>query len=280
MLEGRKLQNLSPMERIIFLTFLIPFYLVGQNPLDQKPDARSLALGGSGLSRLDSWSSINNPAALAFLKDDFINSSHRQIFGLKSLQKSALAANLSRFGRQVGFSLEYFGFEYYNQSKIMLAYGQKLSKSLALGLRLGAEAFHIEGGSSGMVPSSEFFLFGKSGTKMQYGLALKNPFSRKLSQDYRIKPSSYSIGFLYHFKEELSFSLEAESAWVETIQLMTGLEYQISKGLYLRLGSKYLERINFSGGLGLQWQKFKVNLSYFQSTAWGSEMCLDLNFQF
>jgi opacity protein-like surface antigen len=279
MLEGRKIQNLSPMERIIFLTFLIPFCLWSQNPLDQKPDARSLALGGSGLAQIDSWSGINNPAALAFLDANFLSSSHRQVFGIEALQKSALCGNFKSFGQQVALSLEYFGFEYFNQSKIMLAYGQKLSKSIALGLRLGSEAYYIEAGSSGWVPSVEFFLFGKSASKLQYGLAVKNPFSRKLSQEYRLKPSSFSLGFLYHLKNELHFSFEAESAWKESLQLMSGLEYEISKGLFFRLGSNYSDQLNFSGGAALQWHKFRLNLSYLQSNAWGSEMCIDLNFQ-
>jgi len=280
MLEGRKLLNLSPMERIIFLTLLIPFCLYGQNALDQKPDASSLALGGTGLSRIDSWSSHNNPAALAFLKKDFISSSHRQVLGLGALQRSALSANFKSFGKQVGLSLEYFGFRYYNQSKLMLAFGQKLSKNISLGIRLGAEAYYIEAGSNGWLPAAEFFLFGKGGTKLQYGLACKNPFVRKLSDDLRLKPSSYSIGFLYHFKKDLNFSFEAESGWHETILLMSGLEYEISQGLNLRLGGQYRERIDFSAGAGLIMKNLRLNLAYLQSSAWGSELCLDLSFQF
>jgi len=248
--------------------------------MDQKPDASSLALGGAGLARIDSWSSHNNPAALAFLKEDFICSSHRQVLGLRALQRSAFSANFKSFGRQIAINLEYYGFQYYNQSKLMLAYGQKISKSISLGLRLGSEAYYIEAGSSGWLPSTEFFLFGKSGTKLQYGLALKNPFSRKLSHNLHLKPSSYSVGLLYQFKKELNFSLEVESAWRESILLMSGLEYHISEALYLRLGGQYREKVNFSAGAGLVLQKFRLNLAYLQSSAWGSEMCLDLSFQF
>lgn len=251
-----------------------------QNPLDQKPDALSLALGGTAVARIDAWSGINNSAALAFLETNYLSSSHRQVFGIKALQKSSLSANFSSFGKQVAFSLEYFGFEYFNQSKFMLAYGQRISKSIALGLRLGSEFYHIEAGSSGWVPSTEFFLFGKSGPKLQYGLAIKNPFSRKLSPEYHLKPSSYSIGLLYHFKAELNFTFEAESTWKESLLLMSGLEYEIRQGLFLRFGSNYREQLNFSGGVGLQWEKLRISLSYLQSNAWGSEMCIDLNLQF
>ncbi len=280
MLEGRKIQNLSPMERIIFLTFLIPFWLCGQNAFDQKPDARSLALGGSALARIDSWSNINNPAALAFLEQNFISSSHRQVLGLAALQRSTISTNFKSFGRQFGISVGYFGFEYFNQSRLMLSCGQRLSKSLSMGVRLGTEIYHIEAGSNGCLPSSEFFVFVKTASKLQYGLAVKNPFSRKLSNDLEIKPSSYSLGLLYHIKEDLSFSLEGESAWQESILFMAGLEYQIVDALYLRLGAQYQGRVNFSMGLGLVLQKLTVNLAYLQSNALGSEMCLDLSFPF
>lgn len=267
------------MERIIFFTFLIPICLYGQNALDQKPDARSLGLGGAALARIDPWSSYNNPAALAFLEDDFICSSHRQVLGLAALQRSALSANFKSFGRQIALNLEYFGFQYYNQSKFMLAYGQRISKSISLGLRLGSEAIYIEAGSGAWLPSAEFFLFGKNGEKLQYGLAFKNPFARKLSDDLHLKPSSFSVALLYQFKKDLNFSFEAESAWSESTLLMSGLEYHISKALYLRLGGQYREKTNFSAGAGLTLQKLRLNLAYLQSPAWGSEMCLDLSFQ-
>jgi hypothetical protein len=280
MLEGRKIQNLSPMERIIFLTFFIPLYVAAQDPFGQKADARSLALGGTGLCRIDSWIGSNNAAALAFSQKSSISSSHRQVYALEALQKSAVNLVLKTFGKHLGYSIEYFGFQDYNQSKIMLAYGHKLSANLAIGLRLGAEAYHIAEGSKAWIPSAEIYLYGKGNTKLSYALAIRNPFSRKLSPEYKVKPSYFALGMQYEFNDELSLAFETESAWEESLLIMAGLEYQITKVLFIRLGGKHLERLNFSGGMGLEWQNWAINLSYLQSQAWGSEICFDFNYNF
>ena len=280
MLEGRKLQNLSPMERIIFLTFLIPLFIAAQDPFGQKADARSLALGGTGLCRIDCWTGSNNAAALAFSQESSISSSHRQVYTLEALQKSSVNLVLKTFGKHLGYSIEYFGFQHYNQSKMMLAYGHKLSANLAIGLRIGAEAYHITEGSSAWVPSTEIYLYGKGNSNLSYALAIRNPFSRKLSPEYKVKPSYFALGMQYEFNDELSLAFESESAWKESLLIMAGIEYQITKTLFIRLGSKHLERLNFSGGAGIEWQSWAINLSYLQSQAWGSEICFDFNYNF
>jgi opacity protein-like surface antigen len=268
------------MERIIFLTFFIPFYVTAQDPFGQKADASSLALGGTGLCRINSWIGANNAAALAFSQENSISSSHRQVYGLDALQKSAVTLVLKTFEKPLAYSIEYFGFQHYNQSKMTLAYGQKLSSSLAIGLRIGVEAYHIEEGSSAWIPSAEIYLYGKANSDLSYAIAIRNPFSRKLSLEYRIKPSYFSLGAQFQFNEELSLALESETAWEESLLIMTGLEYQITDAFFIRIGSKYLEALNFSGGIGLDWKRWGFNMSYLQSQAWGAEICFDFNYQF
>lgn len=268
------------MRTIIFLTIFYPLHFFAQSAFSSSADARSLALASTSLCRNDSWISINNPAILAFAEKQHLASAHRQIWNLKELQKSSLCSNFKIKQSQFGISLENFGFEHYNHTRIQVAYGKSINANMSLGLKLGGESIYLTEGNSGWLASAELYFFAKASKQLSYALSVKNPFNRGPKNGLRSQPGHFSGGLQFAPSEEITLSLETQSAWKEKLLTRCGIEYSIMQSLFVRFGCYYLQELNFSGGIGFNWEPFSLNMAYLNSGAWGSEICIDLNYSF
>ena len=116
--------------------FFLFLSLIALNCFAQNTDAKSNALGDCGLTQKSVWSNFSNQAGLAEINQFTVGVGSQNSFGLKELSTHAAVFALPVSGGVFGLNVAYTGFELYNETKIGLAFGKKLSESFNIGVQI------------------------------------------------------------------------------------------------------------------------------------------------
>lgn len=97
----------------------------------------------------------------------------------------------------MGLNLNYFGFELYNETKIGLAFGKKLSPSFNIGVQLDYLGAYINENQNNLHNISfEIVIQKQLSRELVLGAHIFNPTKVKLNEDENI-PSLFKIGLRY-----------------------------------------------------------------------------------
>lgn len=234
LLEFNKFNILGPHMRPYFFIILFSFCI--GNVFAQEIDARSDALGGCGLTKNTIWSNFINQAGLAEITELTIGVSSTNSFGIKELSTHTAAFALPVSGGVLGLNVLYKGFELFNESKIGLAFGKKLSESFNLGLQIDYIGIYIDESTN----NSNAFTFEIGAQKrlmrkLTLGAHLFNPIAVKLNEEENI-PSIFKLGLQYDANKKVSTFVEGALESEQEGMLKVGVEYRITDQLQLRTG--------------------------------------------
>jgi hypothetical protein len=244
----------------VLLFALVPLWTFAGN--DNLPvGARSAALGHASVALSDIWSVHHNQAGLAFIEDATAGIFFENRFLMRELSLGAGAFALPTKSGTFGLSFQNFGYSLYNQSKVGLAYGLKLSEKFAIGVQLNYHQTVIgEGyGSAGALTAEAGVLF-KLSNELTLGAHVFNPNRSRFAEfdDERL-PARIRLGLRYEFSDNLIAVTEIEQDIDFAPTLKGGIEYLVNKVLFLRLG--------FNGnpttttfGVGLRFDNFQFDL--------------------
>ncbi|MEM6966136.1 MAG: hypothetical protein AAF573_15330, partial [Bacteroidota bacterium] len=124
------------MQKILLpLLSLIPFFLFGQNGHIVALGGRSNAVANASVAFHDINSTLSNQAGLAKITQSGFVLASEQRFLLTELSSVGAGFALPTSSGTFGLSVQYFGSESYNESKIGLAYGRKLAENFSLGVQ-------------------------------------------------------------------------------------------------------------------------------------------------
>jgi len=256
--EFNKFNILGPqMRSFLFSILLVFFYLHG---FSQNKDAQTNALGGCGLTQTTIWSNFSNQAGLANISEFTFGIGTEKQFLLTELSRHTVACAIPVNGGVIGINLNYFGFDLYNETKIGLAFGKKLSKSFNIGVQLDYLGTYIQENTN----SLHHFTF-EIGAQKQLnkelilGAHIFNPTSVKLNEDENI-PSLFRIGLRYNANQKVSLFTEASLESEQNANLHLGLEYKIITELSLRTGFSTNPAKN-SFGLGYTLNKIQIDIA-------------------
>ena len=232
--EYNKFTILGPqMRSYFFYILLLSFSLISSA---QNYDAKSNALGGSGLIQNNIWSNFTNQAGLAEINQFIIGVGTENSFGIKELSTHTAVFALPVNGGVFGLNIAYTGFELYNETKIGLAFGKRLSKSFNVGIQIDYLGMYADESTNN---SNKFtFEIGaqkKLMQKLTLGAHIFNPIGVKLNKDENI-PSIFKLGLRYDANEKVAIFTEGELESEQNAKLKFGLEYKIIKQLQLRTG--------------------------------------------
>ena len=118
-----------------FFIFILQLLFI-QNSIAQSLDAKTNSLGSCGLTQTNVWSNLENQAGLANINKFVFGIGSKKQFLLNELNNHTIACAIPIYGGVIGINLNYFGFELYNETKIGLAFGKKLSPSFNIGIQL------------------------------------------------------------------------------------------------------------------------------------------------
>jgi hypothetical protein len=200
------------------------------------PGARGLAMGGTGLTFTDIHASWSNPAGLGALNTPELALYGEQRFALADLKQiSATGAFPVGNNGAVGLVLGYYGFEGYNEQRVGLLYGRKLSDKINLGAQVYSFNTRIPDYGSKNVVSFELGLQAEISPQIKVGTRMANPIRVAVLEDEYL-PSLLAIGLAYQPGKQLLLLAEVEKDILFPVRVRVGLEYQLLDVLQLRMG--------------------------------------------
>ena len=247
-----------------FLAFIVfsPFLVHAQTGYSDA-GARTNAMGNASVTNTDVYSAQNNQAALGYLETGSAGISSLNYFlidgGINSYY-GVFALPVKTSGT-FGLTLNYKGDPTFNQSKIGIGYGRKLTDELAVGLQLDYVGTSTTEVGSGSAFTFDIGLLFKPMQDITIGAKVFNPIRAKTGLDYEQElPALINVGFNYHPSEKINLCAEAEHEIEEILRGKFGIEYHIIDELFLR-GGYITNPSMFSCGVGVVVQQFKLDLS-------------------
>ena len=216
--------------------FIILFSVLNATAFAQNTNVTSNSLGGCGLTQTNVWSNLSNQAGLAEITQLSVGVSTKNLFGIKELSTHVAIFALPVSGGVFGLNVAYTGFELYNETKIGLAFGKKLSKSFNVGIQVDYLGIYADGSTNNK--NSFTFEIGAQKRLMRdltLGTHIFNPIAVKLNET-EVIPAIFKLGLRYDANSKVSVFTETELENGENGILKAGLEYKMIEQLQLRTG--------------------------------------------
>lgn len=249
--------------RLLFtLLICIPFLAKASTETDP-PGARAAGMAGSGLCFQDIWSIYQNQAGMARIEAPTAGVFYENKFLVKGLAYTGFAGALPLGNGAIGLSYSNFGYSAYHEGKIGLAYGMKLNKRMAIGVRLNYNTIRIAAEDYGKTSalSAEVGFQIEVSDKVMLAAHISNPTRTRLDDfdDERL-PTVLRIGAAYRLSDDLLLTGDVAKDIDRDFTVRGGIEYQPAEILYLRIGATNNPGI-FAFGLGLNLNKFQFDLA-------------------
>jgi long-subunit fatty acid transport protein len=243
----------------ILLCFL--HYGYSQNGLPSTHGAKSIAMGNTGVTMNDIGALLNNQAGLAKLTSFSAILAAEQRFAISDLQSAAAGVALPTGGGTFGLSLQYFGFDLYNEQRIGLAYARKLFDHFSIGAQFVAHNTRIEEYGSRWTPAVELGLLYEVTEGLSVGAHIFNPARIEVLEG-EFMPTVLRLGFSYESSDKATFAVEVSKDIDYPVQVRAGLEYRLADPVALRAGIQTApEKWSFGIGYWLEKQKLLFDLS-------------------
>ncbi|MBI9035768.1 MAG: hypothetical protein JEZ03_15005 [Bacteroidales bacterium] len=219
--------------------------------------SRSRSLGNCGVSTSDYWAIINNEAGMVWNNSSSIGIITENRFLLKELNNYTLAVTLPLKKSAFGASLNYFGFDLYNEKSIQLSYAMKLSKNFSVGV--GLEYLHFS--QAELYQSLQYINF-SMGVMMHITnkLTLASHIYNPLMLNNDVIPTLFRLGGTYQFSPQFTSFFELERNTSTKTLYKAGLEYSPITILRCRLGIiSHPSTVCF--GLGINLKQLDLDIS-------------------
>lgn len=219
-----------------------------QNGVPPSGGARSAGMGFTGVTYTDVNSLFTNQAGLGRLHTFAATAFAEQRFFLSELQGISAGAALPSNSGTFGLTINYFGFEDYNEQRAGLAYGRKLSNKLSIGAQLLMLNTRIpEYGNKANI-TFEAGLLADLLPQLSLGFHVYSPARIQLVEEQYL-PSVFRLGLNYAPSDKLQILAEVEKDIDYPVRTKLGLEYTIVEAFRLRVGAA-TNPVNLSFGLG------------------------------
>ncbi len=246
----------------LFSLFLILSARMPAGNENQATGARSASMGNASVCQEDVWSTQNNQAALAFLRNPESGFSYQTPFFLKELKLAGFALALPSGTGTFGLNVSSFGYSLYQENKYGLSFAKAFGLHFSTGIQLDYLQTQIaEGYGSSNRVAGEIGAVAKILKGFSLGIHLFNPTRTSLSaQSEESIPTTLRMGLAYACSDKVLFCLEEEKDTFHKNIFKTGLEYQPCKELFLRAGLS-TNPTTIAFGFGLCLHSFKMDFS-------------------
>ncbi len=255
-----------------FISFLS--YTANDNPTRS---ARSHGLGNASVTLYDVWSTSNNQAGLAYIKNISAGIDYEERFLVKELSLKSVAVALPLKSGVFGISTSSFGYNLYSENKYGIAFAKSFGTAIAAGIQLDYFNTKIaEGYGSTGIPVVEMGLQARLTKNIILGSHLFNPTKAKLANynNERI-PTIMRLGLAYEFSDKIFVVTEVQKDIVYSPFFKLGIEYKPIKELYLRTGFCTTPAAS-TFGFGLLLKKLKLDFASSFDSVLGFTPCAGL----
>lgn len=262
------------------LCFTIGLWVLVLGSYCQNIGARNIALGNTFSTQNDVISSSANISKLASIHSLSIGISSFNAYMTKELQESLLCVVTPLFNGTLSLSVSNFGFRYYRENSLSVAYAMKLGPKFNLGVQLVSNFLFLSERKS--VISSVYPNLGlnyKISDKIQFALLLRNLTMTKISSEASATwPIDALIGSKYKINKKLSIYLDYLTSLKSKNRISFGTEYYLHEKIIFRIGANSYPS-TFSFGLGLDLKNFQIDLGSSYHSLIGFSPSLSLRFE-
>ncbi len=257
------LLKMSPLKYFLFFCFLLSScpVIYSQNAFSTSAGARGIGMGNANLTLKDIYSGFNNPAGLAYV-DGFSGAAFvENRFLLQELQLAALSIAQSTNSGTIGMTLQYFGFEDYNEQKVGINYSRQLFDKLSIGAQFDFLTTRVrEYGNVSAITFEVGFQY-EILDKLSTGIHVFNPIRASIGAESL--PAIIQVGLSYQVANYLTISGAIEKETILPYNAKIGLEYEIAKKIQLRAGvNSNPNRLSFGVGYIVNQLQLNVAATY------------------
>jgi len=235
---------------IFFLCLSI--FAFSQNGAPPTAGARGTAMGNASVAFDDLSGGLANQAALANLETLQAGVFAEQRFLIADLNSFSGLFALPTNSGTFGLSLNYFGFDAYNEQKIGIAYARKFSKKVSVGAQVDYLNTSIEEYGNKGVITFELGLQYELSEELCVGTHIYNPIRTEVNLEENL-PTIFKLGAAYTPAENLTVAAEVEKDLEYDARFKMGLEYGFVDALDLRIGiASNPTSLTFGLGLNLK----------------------------
>ena len=241
--------------------FLLLFHLSCQGGGDNTINgARSGGLANASVTIQDEWALYNNVAGIGSLQQASVFINHSNLFNLPINKTGIGFISPIKIG-VAGFSIQRFGDNIYNETKIGLGWGHCI-RNVNLGLKINYSQIGIEGIGAKSNIIFEFGGISKISRQLYIGAHIFNLNQAKISkEELEFIPVIMKAGLGYIPTEKLSLNIEVEKQIEFNPSIKSGVEYKIIKHLSLRAGISTKPYIHYFG-TGFSHKKYSLDYAF------------------
>ena len=222
--------------------------------------ARSFAMGEASTTLRDVYSAGNNPAAMPFVENPSLGLSGVSYFGFSDLTNAWLATVLPTDLGAFGGSVQYQGDPNFNQTKVGIGYGRKLSNNLSLGILLDYCHTRINELGTGSAITFDAGLLFQPIPELTASARVFNPIKASPGNDFANEqlPALFALGLAYEPSKHFLLLAEAEQDLYADMNFKFGLEIPILEQLFIR-GGYITKSSSFSVGFGVVLDQLRID---------------------
>ncbi len=228
--------------------------------------ARAAGMANASVAIYDFWAISHNQAGIARIDTITAGLFTENRFLLSDLSLAAAGVILPTTSGNFGVSLQFFGSSLYSEGKAGLVYARRFGEKLSAGVQLNYMFTNIGDGygSTGTV-AAELGIICEILPRLYLGAHIFNPTKASLKASGYLDTKEYiptiiRTGAAYHFSDKVLFSLEVEKDIRHQPMAKFGIEYMITREMFIRTGISNNPVLN-AFGFGMQKGKLQFDIS-------------------
>ncbi|TVR30124.1 MAG: hypothetical protein EA390_08830 [Balneolaceae bacterium] len=273
-----KIGNRSILLGISFVFALLPLTAKDSNA-QHIMGARYVSMGQTGVAMAESnWSAFNNAALMRTDKHHVSFYGFRYV-GISEITDMAAVVNYRSDSGTFGLGLHRYGFDLFNENRLLLAYKNSAGKFHYGG---SISYFHVnQGGNYGSAGAVGIGLAIAAEVidDVWFGARATNVNQPAYGNTDEELPRELAAGFSYSLSDQALITAELVKDVKFPISFRSGLEFEIVPLLFLRTGIT-TEPLTYALGFGYAASLWEVNFGLQQHDPLGLSPALDLTLRF
>jgi hypothetical protein len=242
--------------------------------------ARSAALGNAAVTSTNVFAAYNNQAALGFMDKTVAAIDYQNRFLVSDLHlASAVFAMPIPYAGTMGISFCSFGTSPYNELRMGIALGKRLSEHISIGAQIDYNQITIaEYGSTGAI-TAEAGILAHPLNNLWVGAHVYNfTYSRFFSSQYREQlPVIFNLGLGYQIITTTSLFVQSEFRSGQNARLKAGIEHFLLPAFAVRIGTT-LKPLELFAGVGYTYRSLVIDFAFAHHEMLGYSPQLSLSY--
>ena len=244
----------------LILLFLSIYFIINGQTVRRPVAAVYAGLGAYTINHVDVFSSTNNQASLAQMKNAAAGVYGERRFMLDELSLYQLAIAVPTNSGNFGIKAGYFGFSDYNEPQIGLAYARKFGSKVDIGVQFNYNGIQVSGYGNSSAVNFEIGTIFHLTDNLHAGVHAYNPVGGKYGKNSEEKLASiYTVGLGYEASAKFFVSAEIEKEEHQPVNINGGMQYKFLPQFMARAGIA-TNTSQVYAGVGLFLKTFRLDV--------------------